>query len=265
MSDGVSGCIARVEPTAYYRRFIDRVRPEWAMIKLHHAGHLVERGETAATWAPETKLITTSTISDEQLDEISWSEERNILREFRPAKHIPADVSVYRDQRTSDRVEAIKNCMVGAAYIQSELAAYETEIIPLFKGYTNSERELSLQAAGDLGADTVAIYASRYFSGNQGNKRKQLFRDLRKYSRHNIKSALLIGLLSPKYLAKVPGYITAAAGQNQWRKRYSPDSQTIEESRASYQSLTASVETALGLSSQAPAADCQPEEKAIGD
>jgi hypothetical protein len=247
MSEGIVGCIARVEPTAYYREFLEVVRPEWAMLKLHHASQLVDSGETADSWAPHTKLITTSTINDPRLEEISWQEERDIVRSFQPQRHIPTDVSVYRDQSTADRVEGIKNCMTGAAYMQSELATVNTEIIPLFKGYTRSERNLSLQAVDALDASRVAIYVSRYFSGNRGNNRKRLFHHLERYAEHNMPPVMLIGLLSPKYLERVPDYVIAASGQNQWRDRYDPDSQTAEESRVEYEILSQAASESLDL------------------
>lgn len=250
MPQGIVGCIARVEPTAYYREFLEVVRPEWAMLKLHHASQLVDSGETADSWAPHTKLITTSTINDPRLEEISWQEERDIIQSFQPHRHIPTDVSTYRDQSTSDRVDGIKNCLTGAAYMQSELANVATEVIPLFKGYTRSERELSLQGVDVLDANRVAIYVSRYFSGNQGNNRKRLFNHLERYAEHDMPPTILIGLLSPRYLKRVPDYVVAASGQNQWRERYDPDSQTAQESRTEYELLSQAVGESLNLPPQ---------------
>lgn len=264
MPRGITGCIARVEPTSNYQDFLHVVRPEWAMIKLHHAGHLVDRGETAASWAPHTKLITTSTINDELLEDLSWEEERDIVQAFRPRYHIPTDVSVYRDQSTSARVEGIENCLTGAAYMKGELAHLDTEIIPLFKGYTDSERELSLRAAESLNADRVAIYVSRYFSGNQGNNRKRLFHHLERYGKHDMPPTVLIGLLSPNYLQRVPEYVVAGSGQNQWRQRYNPTTQTPKESQAAYEALVQEVTEALNLSSQNGAKSAtEPTKKAI--
>jgi len=248
MAQRIAGCIARVEPTAYYQQFLETVRPEWAMLKLHHVSQLVDNGETATTWAPHTNLITTSTINDPRLEELSWEEERDIIRAFKPERHIPTDVSVYRDQSTSTRVAGIKNCLTGAAYMQSEFADIDTEIIPLFKGYTRSERNLSLQGIDTLGVDRAAIYVSRYFSGNRGNNRKRLFHHLKKYAKHDMPPVVLIGLLSPRYLERVPDYVVAASGQNQWRKRYDPDTQTEREAQKEYNTLSEDVIEALNVS-----------------
>ncbi|RLM94272.1 hypothetical protein D3D01_15520 [Haloarcula sp. Atlit-7R] len=221
------------------------------MLKLHHAERLVEDGYTATTWGSgTTKFITTSTINDERLDSISWSEERDIVREFNPTYHIPTDVSVYASQPTDERAECIENCMTGAAYMQSELEEYAPSIIPLFKGITHSERELCLSAADALGVDTVAIYVSPYFSSKQGNNRKQLFHDLNRCRDHDMPDVFLIGLLSPKYLERVPEFVVAAAGQYQWRQRYEPEIQSTDEMRSAYHQLEGQVGNALGITTR---------------
>jgi len=141
--------------------------------------------------------------------------------------------------------------MTGAAYMQSELADRGTEIIPLFKGYTPSEWELSLRSAEKLDVSRIAIYVSRYFSGNNGNNRKKLFRDLRKYGDCDMPPTLLIGLLSPQYLQRVPDYVVGASGQNQWRSRYDPETQSPTQSVTAYTGLAEEVATALDVPASA--------------
>jgi len=248
MNEPVRGCVTRVEPTPYHRDFVQEVKPDWAMLKLHHAQRLVDDGYTASTWGVKgTRFITTSTINDERLDKISWSEERDIVRDFNPTYHVPTDVSVYTDQSLNERVECIENCMTGAAYMQSELEQFSPSIIPLFKGFTHKERELCLSAADAVGADTVAIYVSPYFSSKQGNNRKQLFQDLNRCRGHDMPDVFLIGLLSPNYLERVPDFVVAAAGQYQWRQRYNPETQSTAEMRSAYQSLSEQVDNSLGI------------------
>lgn len=266
MSNPIRGCVARVEPTPYHREFVQTVEPDWAMLKLHHAERLVEDGYTGTTWGSgHTQFITTSTINDERLDDISWSEERDIVREFSPTYHIPTDVSVYASQRANERAECIENCLTGAAYMQSELEEYAPSIIPLFKGLTHSERELCLSAADALGVDMVAIYVSPYFSSKQGNNRKQLFRDLNRCWNHDMPDVFLIGLLSPNYLDRVPGFVVAAAGQYQWRQRYEPEAQSTDERRSAYRELETQVESALGVNRQSVTSQAQISEYIQGD
>lgn len=249
MGPPITGCIARVEPTQIHRQFIKQVRPRWVMIKLHHARRLCEnKGYTADDWTGErTEVITTSTINDETLDSLSWRDERDTIQAFEPAYHIPADVSVYHSQPLDDRVECIENHLSGVAFMQSELANYDTEVIPLFKGYTTGERELCLTAAEELGVDMIALYATRYFTGSSGKAHNDLYRNLNRYRKHDMPPTLIIGLLAPSYLKEVPDYILAASGQNQWRKRYTPDGQSVQQQRESFRNLSAAVADALSV------------------
>lgn len=266
MGPPVEGCITRVEPTDYHQEFLKQVQPARAMLKLHHANRLVEEGYTASSWGhPEIEVITTSTINDETLDSISWSEERDIIEQFQPDYHIPTDVSVYPNQPKAERVDLITNCMKGAAFMQSELSDTPTAIIPLFKGETRSERNICLKAASVLDVDMVAIYVARYFSAKQGNYRGRMFRELNRYADQDMPDAMLVGLLSPRYLDQVPDYVVAASGQNQWRKRYEPDTQTTTEMESAYQQLESAVEQALGIDSQEQTVTNHPSQPAKGD
>lgn len=273
MDNGVSGAIARVEPTPAHQEFLQSVEPDWAEIKLHHAGQLVKQGHTASSWATDNvNMIVTSAINDERLDSISWVEERDIVKEFAPEAHIPTDVSVYFSQDTDDRVECIQNCMEGTAFMKGELASDDISIIPLFKGYTKSEREICLSAFEALNTDLVAIYVARYFSAKGGNNLGEMLRYLQACDKHSMPNVILLGLLSPTYLEQVPEWVVAGSGQNQWRKRITPSKQSVSEMKSAYAELSNSVDEALGFRESDPAEERaeQPltefvENKATGD
>lgn len=244
----VDGPVARVEPTPGHQQFVRAASPNWIEIKLHHAEHLVDRGVTASEWAgPGSNVLVTTTIQDERLRDYTWAEQRDIIRQFDADLCVPADVSVFREQSTRERAELIANCMEGAAFMKSELAPYGIGVIPLLKGYTKREREICLEAVDAMGVDQVALYVTRYFSAKRGNSRNELFRYLDRCGNHDLQDAILLGLLSPTYLERVPDWVVAAAGQNQWRQRVSVQQQSESEIKHAWTSLRAEVEDALSI------------------
>jgi hypothetical protein len=256
MDTQVAGCIPYIEYTRHHRDFLLEAKPEYALLKIQHARRLVDNDITADDLGGDnTAIITTTTIYDVILDRISWADERDIIRSFQPEYHIPTDVSVYNSQPINNRIEGIKNCMLGAKFIQAETEDIDTSIIPMFKGFTPKERKICLTAADALNAGTVAIYLTEYFTTTSGNSDSRALGYLNICNNHDMPNALVIGMLSPDTLAKAPDFVTAGAGQYQWRKRYDPENQTTKEVRSEFENLEQKVNDALGVK--------QPENKGI--
>jgi len=240
------GPVARVEPQPSHEAFIQAAEPDWVCLRINHARQLVLNGETADSWTPAgTNVLTTTTIPDELLADLSWVEEYNIVKHLEPDAHIPTDVAVYPWLLHHKRAEYIEQCMEGVVWMHSELEDTQTTMIPLIKGYTQREREICYTVFDQLPHNFAVHYATKYFSG-QGNNRGKLFQNLEVMQEEGgIDELGLIGLLGPNYLEKTPGLVTGAAGFNQWFKRISPTEMADAEMHAIYRDLAADVRSAL--------------------
>ena len=81
---------------ARHQAFVDTVWPPFILIKLNDAATLATRGETATSYfGPAPTVITTTTINDDDLSDLTYQDELDILTRFDPDIHLPADVSIY--------------------------------------------------------------------------------------------------------------------------------------------------------------------------
>lgn len=78
--DGIIGLVPRVEAQVAHHEFIRSARPSAILVDIVDARKLAEtQGETAHSYCgDETSVITTTTVSDEQLNLISWQRELDI-------------------------------------------------------------------------------------------------------------------------------------------------------------------------------------------
>lgn len=247
-----TGLIPAVEAQWSHSEFVDAVVPDTVVLKINHARRLLKRGEDAASYFPAgTDVITTTTISDEQLALISWDTEYEIVEQFAPDYHIPADESVYLIDDPDQRTENIIECMHGTLSIARRFDEndVETEVIPLIKGLSPVERAMCYETLDDNSAgitgEYVAYYATQYYTGGQGARTGELVSDINAIAEEYDPSILLLGALAPSALERMPTNVIAASGQNAWRKRTTPRTQSPAEIREVFADLTADVEAAL--------------------
>lgn len=212
----------------------------------------MKRGEDAESYFPSgTTVIATSTIDDKILDIIPWKHndyrrgELDIIQEFDPDYYIPMDHSDYNDIGPEEREERIQSCYKGTLWLRRKLDS-EIELIPLVKGCTLRERLYSYKLFDELEPEIVAYYATNYFSEG-GNHLKRLVDDLETICEEMAYPLMLIGLLSPNYLAQVPSQVVAGAGQNTWRERVTPRKENDLSMRRTYEQIESEVAGALGL------------------
>jgi len=219
-SNAPAGAIARIEPTGKHQRMVNTAEPAWASLKINHARQLVNRDETAESWFPDgTRVLTTSTINDDALDDLSVAEEAELVEAFEPDAHVGGDVSVYPDYLPDRRAELIEESMKNALWLEGEIEA-DTLILPLIKGITQSERELCYLALKYFDHNYAAVYATRYFTAGEGCNIYDLIDGVSEIDRECSANIVLLGVLSP-ILQKMPDCVTAAAGFNGWHKRIS--------------------------------------------
>lgn len=234
--------IPRVEATRSHRLFVEKARPDAVMVNLVHARQIVKRGETAASYFPEgVTVIATSTISDTQLHLMTWERERDIIAEFQPDYHIPTDQPVYEDHDSETRRENIADMARGAYWMNDRVDA---TVVPLIKGLTTEEREIAYRALEALGTRTAAFYAAQYFNSG-GNYIAELESDVEKVLNERDVDLLLIGLLSPEYVGRMPDGVRWVAGQTQWRERVAPTQQDSVEVATEWEALRTTIEDAV--------------------
>lgn len=246
MTDYPTGLVPLVEGQETHADFVKAANPNYAVVNMVYARQAVKRGETAADYfGDQTSIICTSTVRDEKLDLISWEDEREIVREFEPDFHVPTDYSIYFDMEKDERIGAIEECMRGTVWMSNELADDDVTLLPLVKGLTEEERQVCYESLEQIGTDYAVFYGTQFFSGGAGMQIAQLKEIIGEIDKNRDFDMLLMGLLSPRYLAQMPDSIVAASGMNQWRKACRPRSSDADEIRESYDELAANVEEAL--------------------
>jgi hypothetical protein len=243
------GPIPSVEPYHSYSSFLQAAQPDYALLKYTDMRKLLKRGETADSYLPDgTAVITTTTIRDTQLNLVSWERELERVLAFGPDYHIPADYSTYEQQDITERSQNVLNCMKGVLWMQRQLRDHdsETQLIPLVKGVTPEERAVCYEVFERAGfTDYCAFYGTQYFSGGAGIRITELVEDLTAVATEQDREILLIGLLSPNYLERVPKQVVAAAGQTAWRQQIAPTTQDPAELQAFWDDFTEEVTRAL--------------------
>lgn len=269
----VTGAIPRIERQQSHYEFLWAVRPPAAMTNLVHARRMLMHDESAQDFfPPETTVLVTSTIPDEDLREFSFEEELRLVRQFDPDHYLPFDFPVYGDMDADTRAEHVRQVAAGTLdmdHVLSRLSAAEasrvandlslprelvigesdTGVLPLIKGTSRGERAVMERTARDVDAPLMAKYATQYMTVPGSGNYPALRDDLEAiYEETAGYPMLVVGLLSPsgRYsLEGLPNNVVAAAGGSQWRERVSPGSSTPEEMREAYHELATEVAEAL--------------------
>lgn len=162
------GAVPQVEPSWLHEEFIAAANPDWVLLKLQYADRLRRDGETAQTWTPDgTQVVTTSTIADERLAELSIEAEAEIVEEFKPEAHIGGDVAVYREWEQWRRIRGIDHMMRNTLWLRDTVGE-QTTVLPVLKGQTRVERELVYRALEEFDHQCAVQYATQYFTGGKG-------------------------------------------------------------------------------------------------
>lgn len=262
------GVVAQVERGHAHRTFANAVEPRYALLKINYARQLLDAGETADSWFPEsTQVITSTAIRDNRnaalpLEHNGFKRgELDIVREFEPDFHIPADRSDYTDYDDAKRYQRVKKCMEGTIAMANHVADHdlETTILPFLKGVTQRERWLCYKTCEQLGLDYAVFYANGYFNDGTGVRIDDLVADLQHISEESaelVDSAdgplrlAVLNCLSPQVLERFPDCVEAASGlwvgQNRgWREKVTPTKQSEAEMQRIFADVEQRVDAAL--------------------
>ncbi|WP_146047435.1 hypothetical protein [Haloferax marisrubri] len=214
IDDTPRGTVILAEPQSAHQRFLQGIPQETkVLLRISDANTLLNRSETASTYyGDETTVITTTTVQDKYLSELTWERELELIKEFEPDYHIPCDYPVYKHDKEDQRRGHVRNCLEGTLWVGQHLSDVKTRIIPLVKGETPSERGLCYRVFDEINAEYVAVYGTQYFLSGKGfSPLLETLQAIASEASHL--KIMLIGLQSPRLLEQAPPQVVAAAGQ----------------------------------------------------
>jgi len=226
------------------------------MFDVTGARQLLRRGETASSYLGDTiTSIVTTTVSDDNLTGLSLDDELRILAEFEPDFYLPADAPTYTLDEPEERIASIQQSMTGTRWLAEQIdqQGIGTQLIPLIKGVTPPERAIYYEMVETIDAMQCGFYASQYFGGRAGVQKDQLVCDLDRIDGEldaagRDHELLVVGVLAPQTLKRLPDRVTAAAGLQAWRSEVSPRAQSEAVIRERYAILADLIESALASS-----------------
>jgi hypothetical protein len=249
--DTPRGTIILVERQNPHELFLQGCPPETkVLLRIDDVRRILSRGETADSfYNEELTVITTTTVHDRILGQLTWEEEAELIRAFKPDYHIPCDYPVYKHDDEDTRRKHVRNCLEGVLFVGHQLSDVKTQIIPLVKGETTDERELCYNLFETIGARYVAFYAAQYFLSGKGfTPLLQSLQAIASEAPHL--KIMVIGLQSPRLLAQVPPQVVAAAGQR-WINEVQLRDVPVEKSCELFGQMNREIESVLS-SGQAP-------------
>ena len=196
----------------------------------------------------DATLISTTTVGDEILYDLSIEEELEIVCTVQPNLHIGFDCPVYKqgDMPADRRRQNIQNYIDGINWLHDRLADTEISILPLLKATCPEEYAWCYEEIEHICNGSVAYYSGQYFGPAVGCRNKQLRQDLWEIDATCQPTGIfLLGLLSPRYLRPLPGSVVAASGLQQWISRTDFRNVRLELAQARYQELEREIEASL--------------------
>ena len=248
MGQKIVGGIPAIEADPAHLQFVRVAKPPTVILDLNETRRLSNHEDKHLDFGDGTTVITTSTVAD--TDMVRWERELELIDEIQPTVHIPTDGPVYADDDPDERVGGTLDCLEGTVWMHDQLQRQPTTILPLIKGTQPSERQLCYRVIDRLGVEQCAFYASQYFAGGVGTN--QLLQDLATITDETDTDLVVLGLLSPTYLRRLPRSVIAATGLNAWRQAVIPNEATDRELCERYAQFNADVEDALGVRQATP-------------
>lgn len=240
--------IPQMENQKKHDRFIELAPSLNAvMIKINHARALLNKGIDADDYAGEDRtVITTTTIMDEKLEDLSWIEELNIVEKFNPDYHIAVDCPTYQEHSKGQRMYNLRLYLQGLIWMEENLDS--VNILPLIKGETKDERQLTKQVLDFFDYKYAVFYVTQYLS--VGEKHHKVIGEINRIANEfSDKKILVMGLQAPRYLQKYAVNIVAVSGQR-WRKVADPKEKPEDEVKENFRELSSDIQEALSQQTQ---------------
>lgn len=244
----IKGYVPQLENQRTHDQFLE-LAPSLnsAMVKINHARALVNKGIDAEDYAGEDRtVITTTTIMDEKLENLSWIEELNIIEKFNPDYHIAVDCPTYQEHSKGQRMHNLRLYLQGLIWMENNIDS--VNILPLIKGETKDERRLTKQVLDFFDYEYAAFYVTQYLC--VGEKHYKVIGEINRIANEfSDKKILVMGLQAPSYLQKYASNVVAVSGQR-WRKVADPKEKTEDEVKKNFGELSSNIQEALTQQTQ---------------
>lgn len=270
----ITGAVPRIEHQQAHREFLRAAQPSTVMVNMVHVRRILKNGHTAASYfPPNTEVISTTTLADNQLSKFQPSQELAMVEAFGPDYHIPTDFPVYGEWDEDRRLENTGNVAAGTLWMDKRLPDSVTTL-PLIKGLHPEEMQMCLSVAGEIDAPMGVKYGVQYFTVGGNGQLPALASDLASISTYaddllgEDLPMLVVGPMTTGNrhgIEKYPENVWAAAGLNAWRKRVEPRSSTRSEMAAAYESLAENVADALDVQAASSTDDPGPSDGVTAD
>ena len=203
-----------------------------------------EGTDFAKYFGDQTTVITSTTVRDEYLSDLTMDQEERVVRGTKPEFHIPGDVPVYERNDRQVRKERISECMRRTVDMAQRLESTDTKILPLIKGVNPEEWSLVSSVFRQLGVNYGVFYGVQYFTDKGGFVRLKDHLD-QITSEMPFVEIMTIGPMAPKQVRELPDSVTATSGLHQWLKRTNLRDVSYLESWQRYERLKEEVRSAL--------------------
>jgi|GEM_PF-3348432 hypothetical protein len=235
--------IPQLENQSKHEQFLQIVKSvDTVIIKIDHARALANKGIDANTYAGEERtVITTTTIMDEKLEDLSWIEELNIVEKFNPDYHIAVDCPTYQEHSKSERMYNLRLYLQGLIFMEQNLR--NVQVIPLIKGETKEERNFAKQVYDHYNYGYAVFYVTQYLS--VGERHYKVIQKINQIANEfSDKKIIVMGLQAPRYVKKYASNVIAVSGQK-WLKVADPNKNSEQQIIENYGNLASNIQEAL--------------------
>ncbi|MDS0297535.1 hypothetical protein NDI76_02110 [Halogeometricum sp. S1BR25-6] len=241
------GAIPRIESKSEHLELSDASQTiDAVMISYPNARRLDQNGIDLSEL--KAKVILSSTIPDEQLEE--WFPERELALAKRLGADaiVPCDRPVYDLDARVQRIETVRAYVADLLDIIPKFRDAGVEVVPLVKGETEYERGLCYDAFDDLSCTRVAYYCVQYFT--YGYRYKELLERIQRISiEYEPEDMMLIGFQSENLVSNFPPCVTGLAGQR-WLRNSNPRVVSVQEAARNYDLWSQQVDSTLCIGQQ---------------
>lgn len=212
----IRGVVARAERHEKHQAFFGPSNSTANLVtySIEDAGRDVDDGLRAADrFGADTTVITTTTIHDDDLRQLSWKRELEIVRSYQPDFHIPTEYSVYERMSIPKQERSIRDCLEGTEWMAHQLRDSPIQVLVQLKGWKKWHFQLSKHTLDALNADFGVFYGTYYPSITE------LVEDVKRAIEvTGVSKILLLGRQSPNQLKRFPPEVVAAEGRRWARK-----------------------------------------------
>lgn len=246
-----NGYIPRIENRERQFNFLsENDAIEYIMFDIQTVNILLRQGHDSSSFLHKfnasCKIITTSTIQDQDLLNYHYDIEKGLIQEFRPHYHIPCDCPIYFNDFQPIRLHIMTNYIKELEQFMVDMSDSNTTILPLIKGASPKEKKLMSTFLENHGFTSAVYYARQYFGGPRGCSKRKLNLEIREIIANSpIDQMMIIGVNTPYVLRDLPPHVVSIAGMK-WIQKSNLNNETNINARNNYILWKEDIEALLG-------------------